>query len=390
MLVFGFTDTDKKTMMISEVDSGRRNNMDAMRFVAATAVIWAHAYNLRNFDDPLKEVTGFSTGMMSVGVFFALSGFLIARSLTTRPSLLEFVVARALRILPALLVANVLVVLVAGLFWTSLGRGEFFGSGDPWMYIVRNTTLIKAKYPLPGVFTSNPHSDTVNGSLWTLPVEARMYGLVFLAGVCAFALKGLPGTLAERRRRMVGWFGLAGLLLSFGGWTLLGLPGTPVLLGSAGFQLLGFFSMGIIAHSLRRWVRLDGRIVIAGLVACVLLSNTVIHDGLVTVWLSYACLWIAYTPIINARSFGARGDFSYGIYIFAFPVQQWLYWMDPMMAPLVNTLVTFCIVIVLAVLSFWFIEKPAMRSRKIVTTKIQGILDRMRKDRPLSRKAGAQ
>ena len=101
--------------------------MDLMRFLAASAVIYGHAFHLQNLRDPLEELVGRSTGSLAVAVFFALSGFLIAKSLTSRPSLLESLVARALRILPALIVVNVLVVLIAGFTWSSISAAEFFG-----------------------------------------------------------------------------------------------------------------------------------------------------------------------------------------------------------------------------------------------------------------------
>ena len=359
-------------MKISEVDSGRQNNMDIMRFIAASGVIYSHAFHLLKREDPIEMVTGFPTGPLAVAVFFSLSGFLIARSLTSRPSLLEFVVARALRILPALIVVNVAVVLIAGFFWTSLSTLDFFGSMKTWTYIFWNSSLLKCQYDLPGVFMSNP-VHPVNGSLWTLPVEARMYGLVFLAGVCAYLVTRVVGSKPQLSRHLVGWFGLAGLLLSIGGWELIGLPYSHVILAFAGVKLMGYFSVGMLAHALRDWIRLNGWIVAVGFVACLLLRNTVLYEAIFTIWLPYACLWIAYTPRINAHQFGFKGDFSYGIYIFAYPVQQWLYSMNAEMQPLTNAILTFFIVIVLAACSFWYIEKPALGMKHTVALRVRGI-----------------
>ena len=359
-------------MKLSEVDSGRQNNMDIMRFIAASGVIYSHSFHLLKLEDPIEAVTGFPTGPLAVAIFFSLSGFLIARSLTSRPSLVEFLVARALRILPALIVVNIAVVLIAGFFWTSLSTLEFFGSLKTWTYVFWNSSLLKCQYDLPGVFVSNPVY-AVNGSLWTLPVEARMYGLVFLAGVCAFWINRFCGPNPQRSKMLVGWFGLVGLLLSIGGWDLLGLPYSHVWLSTAGVKLMGFFSMGMLAHTLRDRIRLNGWIVSAGFVACLILRNTVCYEPLFTIWLPYACLWVAYTPRINAHQFGFKGDFSYGIYIFAYPVQQWLYSMNVEMYPLTNAILTFFIVIVLAACSFWYIEKPALGMKHTVALRIRSV-----------------
>ena len=177
----------------------RDNNMDLIRFLAASAVIYAHAFNLQNLRDPLESVTGRSTGSLAVAIFFSLSGFLIAKSITTRESLMEFLIARALRILPALLVVNFLVVIVAGLVWTNLGTGDFFANPESWSYFFWNSSLLKCQFQLPGVFEQNPYGPAVNGSLWTLPVEARMYGLVFLAGLTSVLFGKIFGSEFERR-----------------------------------------------------------------------------------------------------------------------------------------------------------------------------------------------
>ena len=200
-------------MRLSDVDAGRKNNMDLIRFVAASAVIYAHAFNLQNVNDPMEGVTGHSTGSIAVGIFFCLSGFLIAKSLCNRPSLLEFLLARCLRILPALIVVNIAVVLVAGAFLTELSPAAYFSNGRTWTFILWNSSLLKIQYDLPGVFL-NSYGGAVNGSLWTLPVEARMYGLVFAAGLVSLALAKIPKFEWIDRRRTVGAAGFIALLLS--------------------------------------------------------------------------------------------------------------------------------------------------------------------------------
>jgi peptidoglycan/LPS O-acetylase OafA/YrhL len=361
-------------MKLSEVDSGRQNNMDIIRFAAASWVIYSHSFDLLKLKEPIEAVTGFQTGPPALAILISLSGFLIAKSLASRPSLVEFLVARTLRIFPALIAVNIVVVLAAGFFWTSLSTLEFFGSLKTWTYVFWNTSLLKCQYDLPGVFVSNPIY-AVNGSLWTLPVEARMYGLVFLAGLCAFWINRFCSPNPQRSNILVGWFGLVGLLLSFGGWDLLGLPYSHVWLSAAGVNLMGYFSMGMLAHSLRDRIRLNGWVVSAGFVVLVILHNTVCYQPLFTIWIAYACLWIAYTPRINAHQFASKvkGDFSYGIYIYAYPVQQWLYSMDIEMHPLINTILTFFIVLPLAACSFWYIEKPPLGMKHTVALRIRSV-----------------
>ena len=361
-------------MRISDVDSNRDNNMDFMRFLAASAVIYGHAFHLQNLRDPLESVTGRSTGSVAVAIFFSLSGFLIAKSLTSRRSLLEFLIARALRILPALFVVNFLVVVVAGLAWTTLGTGEFFSNSQTWSYFAWNSSLIKSQFDLPGVFDENPYGPGVNGSLWTLPVEARMYGFVFLAGLTSLVFGRFFGSEFERRRGFVGFFAIVAMVLSLFVWKAMGLPYVGGILSKAGVELLGYFGCGMFAHAFRERIRLDGRVILIGAGVLFATRETEFASAIFIPWLAYSCLWVAYTTRIDARGFGSRGDFSYGIYIFAFPVQQWLYSVSPQMSPLTNAGLTFCVVIVLAAASFRLIERPCLSLKKPLTNKIRSLV----------------
>lgn len=352
-----------QTLILGKVDGGRDNNMDFMRFVAASMVIYAHAFNLAGDRDPLESVTGMSSGSLAVAVFFSLSGYLIARSLLNRDSLLEFCLARGLRILPALVVANILAIVAGGLIWTRYSAGDYWSSAQTWKYLVLNSSLVKNTYELPGVFESNVYGPAVNGSLWTLPVEARMYALVLLAGVLSLTL---GRTLRFGRTGWVTGVGLVGLGLSCGLWKAMGIPYGNGVLSESGVKLLGVFSFGMALQGVRERVCLSGWVVLAGAVAVFLVRETAVFDSAFVIWLPYACLWLAYTRRINARGFGRHGDLSYGIYVYAFPIQQWIYARDPAFSPLWNAAVTFVAVLVLAYISWRIIERPALGSKKAV------------------------
>lgn len=340
---------------LAELDGDRDNNMDFMRFVAASMVIYAHAFNLAGRRDPLESVTGMPTGALAVAVFFALSGYLISRSLLNRHSLFEFLLARALRILPALIVANLLAVVVGALFWTEFSQRAYWSDPATWQFLVMNSTLLKNSYELPGVFLQNPFGPAVNGSLWTLPVEARMYGIVFAAGAFSLLLRGGRSRLA-----LVTGFGVGAMVLSAGAWRALGLPVGGGLLGEPGIRLLGIFGFGMALQGFREWIRLDGRAVLIGGALCFLVRDTAVADAFFMLWLPYTCLWFAYTRKFNARGFGRHGDLSYGIYVYAFPIQQWIYSRNAEIDPLWNAAGTFAAVLVMAALSWRLVERPAL------------------------------
>lgn len=102
--------------------AGRQNNLNALRMIAASAVLVSHAYPIAlgaGTPEPLEQLTGLTLGGHAVAVFFILSGLLIARSYDQGNGLLRFVLSRAARLYPALIVVVVLTVL-AGAFFTTL------------------------------------------------------------------------------------------------------------------------------------------------------------------------------------------------------------------------------------------------------------------------------
>ena len=173
-------------LTIAKLDQNRENNFDFIRFVAAAMVIFSHTYAVLkdNSSEPLSGATGFITfGSLAVEIFFIVSGYLVCKSLLMRSSPLAFVEARILRIFPALIICCASCTLVLGPILTRLPLGEYFGAAQTWHYLFDNATLLKLQWFLPGVFEHNPLPGVVNGSLWTLPTEFKMYLALLAAGL---------------------------------------------------------------------------------------------------------------------------------------------------------------------------------------------------------------
>ena len=58
----------------------RRNNFDVLRLLAASLVLFSHSYALTASTEPFADVSGWTLGEVGVVMFFAMSGFLIAKS----------------------------------------------------------------------------------------------------------------------------------------------------------------------------------------------------------------------------------------------------------------------------------------------------------------------
>jgi peptidoglycan/LPS O-acetylase OafA/YrhL len=111
----------------------RRNNFDVLRLVAASLVLFSHCYPLTGHEEPFGRLTGWTLGEVGVVMFFAMSGFLIAKSWTDQPYPRAFAVKRALRLLPALVVAVGVTTLVIGPQFTDLPPGVYLTDLQTWL-----------------------------------------------------------------------------------------------------------------------------------------------------------------------------------------------------------------------------------------------------------------
>lgn len=160
-----------------------------MRMLASTGVLISHAYPLslgRGVGDPIHAIFGISLGTACVMIFFCISGFFVAGSFEKNPSVKKFILARSLRLFPALFVCLIATILLASLL-TESEPGHYW-SATP-QYFFYNFTLFFGQNELPGVFKENIFSPTINGSLWTLNFEVMLYFIVLVLGVSGFLAK---------------------------------------------------------------------------------------------------------------------------------------------------------------------------------------------------------
>ena len=349
-----------------ESRDGARNNFDLIRLIAATLVLISHAFTLSGSatPEPLSAWThGQATfGALALCMFFFISGFLVTRSLERRRSLVAFATARIMRIFPGLAVVVMLSALLLGPLTTSLDLATYFGHRAFSDYF-RNI-LLQMNYTLPGVFTHNA-MQAVNGSLWTLRFEVVMYMALPLALWIALFL--------SRRLLLLGF---AALLCAHQFWI------TSLADGFFSFYYvyLGlFFLAGIIAYVYRDAIRLSAPLALACLAA---LIAGACFGGFFTARLlagSYLLLWLAYAAPKIHDPITPFGDLSYGVYIYAFPVQQWVAhsfadgrsWDG-------NIALALPLTYLCAALSWFFVEAPAMRAREPVAALLLGWRKRIR------------
>lgn len=340
---------------LGDLSEGRDNNVNLIRLCASIAVLVSHAWPISlgpGTAEPLSRLAGHSIGTLAVFVFFALSGFFIAGSFSRNPQAGRFIILRIGRLFPALVVSITLVGLILAPIISDLPPGAFLTHPDTASFLWRNITLIRPQYDLPGVFTTNPYP-MIEGSIWTLFYEVVCYGAVLVLG-CLGLLKS--------RVRMIAVLILYGIIWSISGFYADGLHPTlshlrdlslPFMIG-VGFWI---WRSGIV-------LSLRGLALFSGLAW--LAAPTALFDPLLILALAYGTFWLGYVPRGQAKAFNRLGDYSYGVYIYAFPLQGWVIWYWGAMTPAMNIALSLPPVILCAVLSWHFIERPALMKARAV------------------------
>ena len=341
-----------------------RNCFAVVRLAMAVAVLVSHSYFFvsgTSAAEPLHDITGHSLGEHAVQVFFFLSGILVMQSFIKSGSLIDFATARALRIFPGLLVC----VLV-----TALALGPMVSGADPWAYftspallgyIVKTLLLITGAASLPGVFTDVPAAGLVNMSLWTLKYEVMCYAGLGL--VCA------TGVMTGRHRATAT---AALAIFVFGVF-----PNEPNMIETytAADNIRYFalyFGMGVLACQLRNLLVIHGTGLLVFFGLFVLMFGTRWSELTCALFLGYATLYVATIDFGWIGRSLQSSDLSFGVYIYAAPIQQALVQTFPGLSPLELAAAALVLTLGAAKLSWLWVERPALACRNVVVNTFKG------------------
>lgn len=151
-------------------------NVNIIRFFAAIGVIISHSfYVAKNKPDLLYVFSNgqINLGGVAVGIFFFFSGLYVTKSLMRTEKARNFMWKRCVRIFPQLWIVVAVCVFILGPIWSSENIIEYFSDIETYKYFL-NAFLIPI-HNLPGVFENNIYDATVNGPLWTMPIEFIAY-----------------------------------------------------------------------------------------------------------------------------------------------------------------------------------------------------------------------
>ncbi len=336
------------------------NSFDFLRLIFALLVIITHSVVLTGGGDAdfLHRATGGQINCSYLGVrgFFVISGFLIFKSMQRSAGIGDYGKKRALRIFPALIVMLLVVAFIAGPLLSDLTASEYFKGGAAMRYVAAALRLpgIPKTATLPGVFAHNAVKGVVNGSLWTIWFELLFY----------IALLGFYPL--RRRENILKWLlpGVWVLLYSLFlfGHAFLNTHIFPLTGMSAEVAVdLALYFLGGSVLTLISWEYSKVRFLFLTL-GCVIVAaglGTGFFHELRYIGLPLAIIAAGHGFVLLFSQIRRLGEPSYGIYIYAYPVQQAVIQLG-IISPLAITLVTVPVVLLLGFASWHFVEAPLL------------------------------
>lgn len=339
----------------------RENSIHLLRLILAALVVWTHAFTLTGYATPLNALTGgqLNEGALAVDSFLVLSGFLICYS-AQRRNVLTFLRSRFLRIFPGLICAVLFTAFIAGglAFEGTYAQYVHLQKG-PGHYALHWATLnvLDEPWGIAGVFATNPTS-SLNVSLWTVKFEVALY-----------LLTAVLMLLRWQRKKGV----CIGCLVCF---TVL-----FVLYEGLNVQLWSIpkVQAWVLNHwNYERFVR-TGLFFFIGMTLCHFqsyLPRTWWFAALCTAALVGSCFigllpWahVLITPYLLIRICSLRtfrrvsrlGDWSFGLYLYHYPMMQLILHIWPQVTPPMLFLAGLTATLPIAALSWRLVEAPALK-----------------------------
>ena len=352
---------DKKTM--------HQNNFNILRFMAAIMVMAGHMSYIDGSGN-LPVFWGQGVQTLGVKIFFLVGGYLISKSWLSDSNILRYSIKRIMRIFPALFLYVLFAALIAGPLFTNIPLQEYF-SNNQFIRYFQNIIMFPV-YSLPGVFTENPYSNVVNGSLWTLPVEVMMYILVpvilFLVGakkkdnMSKNCLLGITVCVFQVLH-----------LNSFPEWRKV-IYGTDL---AQAFSLIPYYFIGILYTypEIQKKLNLEVAVVFLIVYTCISTNLSVAINELVTYFVfPYFIFSFALSEKPYFGGVFHKNEISYGIYLYGFLAQQGVVYFCLKNGIYMNSLgyliCSLLITCIFAMISDRMIEKPASRLCKKILVKL--------------------
>ena len=329
----------------------KSRNLQFTRFIAAVLVIFSHSFPLSEENNSIEWMIyltkGQSTfGSVAVALFFLCGGYLSVKLIQAN-TIRQAVIKRINRIVPTLMFVTILTIILGALI-TSFSVQNYFKNFLTYKYLLNGVMILQ--HELPGVFSNAPYTRTVNGALWTLPLEMCCF-----IGVCILNKLNL---LKPKRIK----YSLVGLLI---------ISLSVFLLRNRYTKIETFivpcimYYEGTIYFIFKDKIKYNLKIII--LSVCVLLGS---------IWANCMMLGIVFVfPYImvyfwfNTKQYFKKtyilGNISYTMYLWGFPIQQYVgYKTNWEISAYENFVISIIIDIFMGTMTHVFVEKNFRRKNE--------------------------
>lgn len=345
-------------MKAIEISDPKNNNLDLARILLAIGVILGHASILNGtkglWIDPISYLFPYTySGALAVKIFFFISGFVMTISIKKKPRLDRFIISRIARLIPALFVVTVLTSFLIGPMVTILPLSDYFKNNQSWVYAIKNT-IFYTTHQLPGVFSYNLYSASVNGSLWTLRYEMACYaGLA----VIYFAIPN-----KKYIRNMI----LIIILIA----SMIPTHTIEWISSNHEVYLLPMsFSLGVLLGENADYIEFTPILILFLWISYFMLSHTNIKEQVLIITASFTIIFVfALKPIMVLKP---KIDISYGTYLWGFLIQQLIYHFTGSIPTAIHFGIAMVISLGIATISYKIIEKPSIDYGKYISKKIE-------------------
>lgn len=209
-------------------------------------------------------------------------------------------------------------------------------------------SLFKLQYSLPGVFDNNPYKNTINGSLWSLAYEVTCYLTVLIAGIAGFI---------ERRAVF--------LALSSGGIfcsiIIIEVSQHAELILLA--QVFIPFCIGSLLYVFKDFIKMNLFTALSLVLLAIVFSETFLSFFTLMLFVSYSVIYLGFSRSKILFSYNRLGDYSYGFYIYAFPIQQ-IFASYGISDPFSNIALAAPVTLFFSILSWHFVEYPFLKFKR--------------------------
>jgi peptidoglycan/LPS O-acetylase OafA/YrhL len=335
------------------IRDGHDNFFTPLRLLFASLVVLGHTFVVGNRDmmgEP-EVLYHYTFSYLAVNLFFIASGFLVTKSMVYRGDSPSFISARVLRIMPALVVHVFFVMIVIGPLATKAPLGEFFSDPDWYMQPFRVLSFYETNMTMPRIFETN-EEQFGSAPLWTLRYEV----LAYIGTLGIFSL----GFLRKK------WMALAQFVLPSLAWILGVYSGLFTELPATIENLCRFgiaYGLGAAIYAYRDRLNFSWVGIITMIAASFLLRETPVLEVIINILMAWVIFRLAYLRMPSMDWMQRIPDLSYGIYIYHWCILQLLFYWMPHLSVIELFALTFPPTVGLAALSWYIVEKPALKSK---------------------------